>query len=288
MSHSREFATLKRPVEVSGVGLHCGREITLRICPDERVGWHFRRLDLPDAPEVPARLEHVVATQHATVLQQGNARVSTTEHLLATLWSSGITHARIELDGEEVPILDGSARGWVELLEAAGREKVAGERPVWALIESVWHEGGGASVLGLPHLASDPAFRLSVAVDFGAAHAGAQVVDLSVDKGSFARELAPARTFTLLEWLEPLRRAGLIRGGSLENAILIDDSGPSSPWRFSNELARHKALDAVGDLALLMGDGGAFCGHLIATRAGHGAHCAWMERCRNQGVLKRI
>ncbi len=280
----REFGTLKQPIELAGVGLHCGREIALRIGPDERAGWHFRRLDLPGAPEVEAKLENVVATQHATVLERNGARVSTTEHLLAALWSAGITHARIELDGEEVPILDGSAQGWVESMARAGREIVRGERPVWGLNQVVWHEGGGASVLGVAHRE----FRLSVAVDFGVAHAGAQTVDLVVDEQSFARELAAARTFTLAAWLEPLRSAGLIRGGSLQNAILIDENGPSSPFRFPNELARHKALDAVGDLALLFGDGGAFCGHVVATRAGHGAHRGWMEACCNLEALVRI
>lgn len=280
----REFATVRQTVEIQGVGLHCGRQITLRICPDERVGWHYRRLDLSGAPEVAARLENVVATQHATVLQQGAARVSTTEHLLAALWMAGITHARIELDGEEVPILDGSALGWTRFLAGAGREKVTGERPQWQLNQSVWHEGGGASVLGVP----SEQFRVSAATDFGVPHAGAQVADFLIDAAIFERELAPARTFTLAAWLEPLRAAGLIRGGSLENAILIDENGPSSPWRFSNELARHKALDAIGDLALLFGDGGALGGHLIVLRAGHGAHRAWMEICRNRSALTRI
>lgn len=280
----REFGTVRRAFGVTGVGLHSGREVTLRICPDERVGWHFRRLDLPGTPEVRADLENVVATQHATVLERGAARVSTTEHLLAALWCAGITHARLELNGPEVPILDGSAQKWVELLASAEREIITGERPVWGLNQTVWHEGGGASVIGVPH----EALRLSVAVDFGVANAGAQTVDLAVSAASFARDLAPARTFTLSAWLEPLRAAGLIRGGSLENAILIDEDGPSSPWRFPNELARHKALDALGDIALLFGKGGAFCGHVVALRAGHGAHRAWMESCRNQSALIRI
>ncbi len=280
----RESGTLRRPLEITGIGLHCGREIAVRILPDERAGWHFRRLDLAGAPEVAARLENVVATQHATVLQAGAARVSTTEHLLAALWTLGISQARVELDGEEVPILDGSALDWVALIEEAGREKVDGERPVWALKRSVWHEGNGANVLGVPH----EGFRVSAAVDFGVAHAGAQVFDCVVDAASFGRELAPARTFTLQNWLEPLRAAGLIRGGSLQNAVLIGEDGPSSAWRLPAELARHKALDVVGDLALLCGDGGAFCGHVTAIRAGHGAHRGWMESCRNSEALLRI
>ena len=270
---------------MSGIGLHCGEEISLSILPDERPGWRFVRRDLPGNPEIAATLENVAATQHATVLQSGNASVSTTEHLLAALWSQNISHARIEINGPEVPILDGSARPWIEAMENAGTEKIGGERPVWRLEQPIWWEGGGASVLGVPN----PSFRLSVASNFDHPHAGAQTVDLEVTAQSFALELAPARTFTLESWISPLRAAGLIRGGSHDNAIVVSESGVSSPLRFSNEMARHKALDCIGDLALLFGaDGGGFEGHIIAVRAGHGAHRAWMESCRNQGALRRV
>ncbi len=284
ISSMTEFCTLARAIEMSGIGLHCGREISVKIVPDERAGWHFARRDLAGTPEVKAALENVAATHHATVLQSGQARVSTTEHLLAALWTAGITHARIELDGEEVPILDGSSKGWVEAISLAGREKTGGERPRYAFNQNVWHQEKSTSVLGVAH----SQFRLSVAVDFEHLHAGAQSIDLVVDAANFARELSPARTFTLESWLQPLRDAGLIRGGSLENALLIGNDGPSSPLRFPNELARHKALDAIGDLALLCGDGGAFCGHVIAIRAGHGPHRAWMNLCRSKDALTRL
>ncbi|HEX9996664.1 MAG TPA: UDP-3-O-acyl-N-acetylglucosamine deacetylase [Abditibacterium sp.] len=281
----RQFHTLNRTVEMSGIGLHCGQEISLSIVPDERPGWRFARRDLPGSPEIVATLENVVATQHATVLRHDSASVSTTEHLLAALWTQEITHARIEINGPEVPILDGSAQPWVEAIEHAGTQKVDGERPVWKLQNSVWWESGNTGVLGVPN----EGFRLSVTSNFDHQHAGPQIVDLEVTARNFARELAPARTFTLENWLAPLREAGLIRGGSLENAILVSDSGLSTALRFPNEMARHKALDCVGDLALLFGgDGGSFEGHIIATRAGHGAHRAWMEMCRNLGVLQRV
>jgi UDP-3-O-[3-hydroxymyristoyl] N-acetylglucosamine deacetylase len=281
----KEFQTLRQEVTVSGVGLHSGQNVTLRLLPDSRPGWRFVRRDLSGAPEIGADLENVAATQHATVLQNGAATVSTTEHLLAALWAMGVSHASIELDGPEVPILDGSAQGWVEAIETVGLRPLPGARPVFGLTQPIWWEGGGASVLGLPH----PEFRLSVAVDFNHLHAGAQTIDLTVDGANFAQELAAARTFTLESWLEPLRTAGLIRGGSLDNAILVSESGLSSPPRFSNEMVRHKALDAIGDLALLFGgNGGVFQGHLIAVRAGHGPHRAWMESCRNQGALQPV
>lgn len=279
------FHTLARPVEISGIGLHCGSQVGLRIAPDERAGWRFARLDLPQSPEVVASVENVTATRHATVLAQGQASVSTTEHLLAALWALDVTHARIELDGPEVPILDGSALPWVEAIKAAGLQPIDGPRPLFGLKEMVWWEGGGASVVGVPH----DEFRLSVAVDFDHPHAGAQSVDFSIDGATFEREIAPARTFTLENWLEPLRGAGLIRGGSLDNAVVVNEMGLSSAPRLENEMARHKALDCIGDFALLFGaNGGALCAHLIALRAGHGPHRAWMESCQHQNALLRF
>ncbi|RYG74337.1 UDP-3-O-[3-hydroxymyristoyl] N-acetylglucosamine deacetylase [bacterium] len=280
-----QYQTLASPFEIRGIGLHSGQEVRLTVHPDPRPGWHFVRLDLPGAPEIEACLENVAKTQHATVLQSGEATVSTTEHLLAALWALGVTHARIELDGPEVPIVDGSALPFVTAIQAAGLQIVAGDRPRWTLNAPVWWEGGGASVLGLPH----DVFRLSVAVNFDHLHAGAQSTDVIVNGADFARELAAARTFTLDHWLEPLRAAGLIKGGSLDNAVVVSESGLSSAPRFENEMARHKALDVVGDLALLFGkDGGEFCGHIIAIRAGHGPHRSWMEICRNSGALLRF
>ena len=278
--------TLCRPVEVGGTGLHLGCAVRARLCPDARAGVRFARVDLPGAPEVEAHLDFVTATTHATTLENpGNgARVQTTEHLLASLWALGLTHCRVELDAPEVPILDGSARGWVEAINEAGTRDLDEARPLWELAEPVWIESGRASVLGLP-ATHEQGFRLSVAVDFDAPHAGAQLFDGTVAPALFQSQLAPARTFTLQNWVEPLRAAGLIRGGSLDNAILISTDGPSSPFRFANELARHKALDVIGDLALLFG-AGSFRGHIIATRAGHGAHRDWMRKCRESGALR--
>jgi UDP-3-O-[3-hydroxymyristoyl] N-acetylglucosamine deacetylase len=284
------FATLNQPVEVRGVGLHSGQQITARLCPTDREGVTFTRRDLPGEPGVAARFENVTTTQHATTLVDGEASVSTIEHLLAALWARGITHCRVELDGSEVPILDGSAAPWLEILERAGRRYFVEERPILELQFPVWWEGGGANVLGLPpdeNLSSTKDFRLSVATNFDHPHAGVQQFDGFVDETQFARELAPARTFTLESWLEPLRAAGLIRGGSVENAVVIGNDGPSSAPRMEHEQARHKALDAVGDLALLWGSA-RFRGHIIAVRAGHGAHRAWMEKCRRQDALRVV
>ena len=271
--------TLARPVEINGIGLHSSHAVRVVLCPSDET-LHFARVDLPGAPTIEAALKYVNSTTHATTLEKGAASVMTTEHLLAALWASGITHCRIEIDAPEVPILDGSARGWSRAINEAGTREIGGKRSVLALREPVWIQQGQAHVLGLPA----PDFRVSVCVDFDVPHAGAQTFDNVISPAIFAREIADARTFTLQSWLEPLQKSGLIKGGSLDNAIVIGADGWSSPPRFENELARHKALDVIGDLALLFGAAN-FRGHIIATRAGHGSHRAWMESCCRQNAL---
>ena len=277
------YATLVRAVEVSGVGLHSGHAVRVQLCPSEIAGLHFARVDLADAPIVQADWRYVTSTTHATTLQDGAASAMTTEHLLAALWASGITHCRIELDAPEIPILDGSARLWCAAIAEAGTRELKGERPILELTRPVWIEQNQAHVLGVPA----PDFRLTVAVNFDVVAAPPQLFDGTITPAYFAREIASARTFTLQSWLAPLRDAGLIRGGSLDNAVVIDENGWSSPARFDNELARHKALDVIGDLALLFKTAD-FRGHVFATRAGHGPHRAWMQACREQRALRLI
>ena len=275
-------ATLANPIEITGVGLHSGQTAKVTLRPSSRAGIVFARVDLPGQPQIEASWRNVTTTTHATTLQQNNASVMTTEHLLAALWASGITHCRVELNAPEVPILDGSAKPWCDTLQKVGIRALDEARDTLQLREPVWIAQAETSVFAVP--CAD--FRVSIAVNFDVAHAGAQLFDQKITPQTFADEIAGARTFTLQNWIEPLKKAGLIRGGSLDNAILIDDNGWSSPPRFENELARHKALDLVGDLALLFGPA-RFCGHIIATRAGHGAHRLWMEQCLRQAALQK-
>jgi UDP-3-O-[3-hydroxymyristoyl] N-acetylglucosamine deacetylase len=304
----RNFQTLCRVAQMAGIGLHTGASVTVRLLPRQAPGIIFVRRDLPAAPSIVAAARNVTHTAHATVIGQDDATVSTTEHLLAALWTMGVTNCRIELDGPEVPILDGSAAAWCRLIEEAGLSVVltgqsggetAGQgtanadaagaakmrRTLYALREPVWVSDGSGSVLGLPH----HELRLTVAVDYGRDYLQPQVFDGVVTENVFAAEIAPARTFTLEEWIEPLRAQGLIRGGSEDNAIVLGHDAPSSAWRFENELARHKALDVLGDIALLFGEnGGALCAHLIAVRAGHGLHRRWMEACLRHSALTMV
>lgn len=286
------FQTLSAPVEIRGVGLHSGASVQARLLPREAVGIVFTRVDLAGAPSVAAILSRVSSTTHATTLQNDNAGVATTEHLLAALWTRGITNCEIELDGPEVPILDGSARDWCRLLDEAGscspraqashQDETSARRPIWSLREPVWVAQGEAFMLGLPH----DALRVSVAVEYSPVYVGKHGFDAVVDWHGFKTEIAPARTFTLEEWIEPLRAQGLIHGGSADNAVVLGPDAPSSAWRFADEVARHKALDVLGDVALLFGaNGGRLHAHLIAARAGHGTHRLWMQECLKRNAL---
>ena len=281
--------TLARDVSIEGVGLHSGRQARVTLRPRQVAGWELARVDLPGSPIIPLAPGSVSRTQHATVLQApgepGAASVSTVEHLLAALWARGIGACRIEVDGGEVPILDGSALGWCRALDEAGQAELPLARPLFALREPVVVFQGESCVLGLPH----PVLRASASVGFATLWDSKQSADCDVSPEEFTSLIAPARTFTLESWVEPLQRAGLIKGGSPSNAIILDDDGPSSPWRLPEELARHKILDLLGDVALLFAaNGGALRAHLIAIKAGHEMHRLWAREAGRRHALARL
>ena len=278
----KPFQTLKNMACVEGIGLHSGARVELSIIPRAECGLVFVRSDLPGQPSIPAAARCIGNTVHATVLEEDGVRVSTPEHLLAALWSYGITHARIEVSGPEIPILDGSARQWCELIEQAGIETLPGTRPEYSLREPVAVYERDGCVLALPH----DSLRVTADVEYGVEYLTAQVAACEITPQNFREQLALARTFTLEKWIEPLRAQDLIRGGSFDNALVLAGDRPLSPLRFDNELARHKALDAVGDLSLLFGEnGGSLNAHVIAVRAGHELHRRWMDVADGSGML---
>ena len=275
MHHS--FQTLSQTVHISGIGLHSGCMVNVTLKPTSQIGINFIRTDL-DNLSIPAHFRYVKSTFHATVLGRSDATISTPEHLLSALWGMGITHCEIAIDGPEVPILDGSAVNWCELIEKAGIKTLDHARPIWKIQKPLRVEDHGAIMLALPYCG----FRLTVAADFDVAYLPQQLVDFEMSSTNFCTEIAPARTFTMEQWIEPLRAQGLIRGGSTENALVLGENETSSPLRFPEELARHKALDALGDLALLTSEEGALWqAHFILIRAGHGLHFQWMESAAN-------
>jgi UDP-3-O-[3-hydroxymyristoyl] N-acetylglucosamine deacetylase len=257
--------TLAAPLTLDGVGLHSGRPALVRVVPAPAGhGLVFHRVDLPGAPAVPARADLVTETLLSTTLAVGEARVQTVEHLLAALWGMGISDARIEVDGPEVPVLDGSARPYVEAILEIGVTVLPGTRLVLALPEASRVDGDKRI-----SVAPDTVCRLTYDVDYGHPLAGPQAFTLELTPATFAAELSGARTFGFVRDVEAMRAAGLAKGGSVENAIVIGEDAYSSPLRYADELVRHKMLDLVGDLALL---GAHWTGHVRVEKGGHKLH----------------
>ncbi len=260
--------TLARPVTSRGIGVHSGQPVRLTVRPAEAgTGVVFVRADLDDRPSLPARAAFVVDTRLATTLGSGPARISTVEHLLAALSGVGIDNAVVEVDAPEVPIMDGSAALWVTLLAAAGRTELDAARPTLVVDRRLTLRDGAREIT------VEPADRLEVHYEISFEHAAipAQSLALAIDPRSFAEQLAPARTFGFLREVEALKARGLARGGSLENAVVIGPDRILNPegLRFPDEFVRHKALDLVGDLALL---GLPLRGRVAVARGGHALH----------------
>jgi UDP-3-O-[3-hydroxymyristoyl] N-acetylglucosamine deacetylase len=266
--------TLEQTVSTRGVGLHSGAQVTLTLRPAPADhGVVFHRVDLPGSPGIPATAAHVVETALATTLGKGEARVGTVEHVLAALSGLGIDNVRIELDGPEVPILDGSSGPFLYLVRSAGirileapKSFVVIRRPV------VLQEGDREASLS-------PCDRLRVdcAIDFHHPLVPGQSLSIDFSSSSFTREIARARTFGFLKDVEQMKSAGLARGGSLENAIVVDEFSILNPegLRFPDEFVRHKTLDALGDLALF---GHPVIGHLRVKKSGHALHHRLVSR----------
>lgn len=258
--------TLAREFTCSGVGLHTGLPVQVTVFPaSPGQGRYFVRVDLPHAPEISATVNAVSQTALSTELAQGEATVRTVEHLLAALAAMGVDNARIELNGQEVPLLDGSAVEWAGAIAQVGLTPQPQPRPTGLIQEPVWIREGDAFVAALP--ASET--RFTYGIDFDLPAIGNQWHSWSMDT-PFIEEIAPARTFGLLHQIEYLRSQGFIKGGSLDNALVCGADGwLNPPLRFANEPARHKLLDLVGDLSLL----GYFPkAHFLAYKASHHLH----------------
>jgi UDP-3-O-[3-hydroxymyristoyl] N-acetylglucosamine deacetylase len=226
---------------------------------------------------MPALASYVSSLELATTLGRDGAQISTVEHLMAAIQVLGIDNLMIEIDGPEVPILDGSALPYIRLLEAADLQPQRALRRIVAIIAPIEiQEGGGRSISITPY----PGLRVSYRIDFGDHAIGAQSIDVEVTREGFERELASARTFGLLRDVKRMLERGLALGGDEGNCVVFDEDGPiNTKLRFPNEPVRHKALDAVGDLALI---GSPIWGHLTVERGGHALHIALLEALRAQ------
>jgi UDP-3-O-[3-hydroxymyristoyl] N-acetylglucosamine deacetylase len=275
--------TIQRPVELSGVGLHTGVPVKLRVTPAPvSSGLVFLRTDLDNFP-IPASWRHVAKVSYATSLMRQSVLISTTEHLLSTFYSLGIDNAFIEIDNLEVPILDGSGQPFVEAIREAGLRHYRRKRKYLRIRRPISVEDKGKRISILP----DDHFRLTCDVRFDHPMVGRQGLEMEVTPEKYASELAPARTFGFEYELGQMRDMGLIRGASLENAVCFDRSGVLNPGglRFPDEPCRHKALDLIGDLALL---GKPLLGHVIAERAGHAMHAALVARIMSDPSVYEI
>jgi len=275
--------TVQRPVETSGVGLHSGVSVNLRILPaPPSTGIVFVRTDLENF-QVPASWRYVAKVSYATSLMRQGVLVSTTEHLLSVFYSMGIDNAFIEIDNLEVPILDGSGLPFVELLRRAGVRTYRRRRRFMRIRRPVSVEANGKRISILPA----DRFLLTCDIFFDHPLVGHQSLDLDVTPEHYATAIAPARTFGFIYELDQMRNMGLIRGASLENAVCFDRRDVMNPegLRFPDECCRHKALDLIGDLAMI---GRPLLGHVIAERAGHAMHAALVARIMSDPSLYEI
>ncbi len=274
--------TLQRAVEVSGIGLHSAVPVRLRILPAPvSTGLVFLRSDLDNFP-IPASWRHVARVSYATSLMRHGVLISTTEHLLSVFYSMGIDNAYIEIDNLEVPILDGSGLPFVRLIEQAGIRQYRRKRRYLRIRRPISVEDKGKRISILPA----DGFRLTCDTDYPSP-VGRQSIELDVTPERYASAIAFARTFGWEADLDQMRNMGLIRGASLDNAVCFTRDGVMNPegLRAPDECCRHKALDLIGDLALL---GRPLLGHVIAERAGHAMHAALVARIMSDPSMYEI
>ena len=300
MSHKQK--TVAAPISFKGKGLHTGLDVKMTVLPaDPDTGIRFRRVDLEGRPEIEALADYVVDTSRGTTLEKGEARISTIEHIMAALWAGGVDNAVVETDAPEAPIMDGSALEYVEALQKTGLVEQDAERQYYDITEKVSYYDieRGVEIAAYP----DDEFSINVSIDFNSKVLGNQYARLDkTDK--FAKEIAPCRTFVFLHEIEPLIQHNLIKGGDLDNAIVIVENDISDEeiqrlstlfnkkdvkvkegylnnlkLRFPNEPARHKLLDMLGDLALI---GMRIRGKVVAFKPGHYANTEFARMVRKE------
>jgi UDP-3-O-[3-hydroxymyristoyl] N-acetylglucosamine deacetylase len=258
--------TLRTSVACTGVGLHTGRQVALRLRPAP-AGHGVRFWIQPNEVEIPARVDALARLDHATSLSRDGVTVHTVEHLLSALRGLGVDDARIELDGPEVPVLDGSAMPFVELILAAGLRVLDTPRVYMKVLKPIDVAVGGKRA----RLSPCDGFEIDYMIAFDHPLLRHQQIHLVVTPERYAADIAPARTFGFLRDIETLRQHGLARGGTLDNAVVFGEDRALTPQRFSDESVRHKVLDAIGDLALL---GHPLLARLEVVKGGHALHAA--------------
>ena len=260
--------TLAKPVSFSGIGLHSGNKVSMTLLPAPAgTGIIFRRVDLESRFEVPAQVKYVTDTSRSTTIAKGKVKVQTIEHVLASLAGFGITNAIIEVDANEPPIADGSSRRFCRMIDEAGIETQREEVHPITITDSIEYTNGETVMSALPY----DGFKISCTSSDKASRF-TQFFSLDLTVESWEKEIAHARTFCFYEEIEFLIKNGLIRGGSLENAIVIREDAvlTTEPMRYREEFVRHKILDIIGDLSLV---GVPLRCHIVAIKPGHDANC---------------
>jgi UDP-3-O-[3-hydroxymyristoyl] N-acetylglucosamine deacetylase len=264
--------TLKQEVTFDGIGLHTGRHATVTLKPAPRdTGTIFHRLDR--AMVVRAHIGAVTDTSFATTLGNGVVKIKTVEHILAVLAGLGIDNVIIEVDGPEIPILDGSSTELVSVILKAGIAKQGKKRPYMRITKPLTMDDGHSEVAILPYDGRKITYR----IHFNHHMLGEQHMGIELNEETFIKEIAPARTFGFLKDVEYMMAQGLAKGGSLNNAIILTDKGVinSSGLRFKDEFVRHKILDLIGDFSLI---GFPIYGHVFANKSGHSTNLKFMKK----------
>lgn len=264
--------TIKQEVSFEGIGLHTGAHVSVRLKPAPRdTGIIFQRIDKNIM--IGANVGAVVDTAFATSLGYNGTRIKTVEHILAAISGLGIDNLLIELDGSEIPILDGSSTELIDIILKGGIAKQGKKRPYMRIIKPVLFEDGHSEIAAFPY----DSRRLTYRIHFNHHLLGEQMLSIELTEENFIKEVAPARTFGFLKDVEYLKANGLAKGGSLDNAIILGDNGilNKSGLRFKDEFVRHKMLDFIGDLSLI---GFPVYGHIMANKAGHSTNVKFIKK----------
>ena len=274
--------TLGAPISFSGVGLHTGASVNLKVVPaPPDTGLVFQRVDL-DNFRIEANIKNVARVAYATTLMKQGVLLSTVEHLLSSLYIFGIDNAFIEINNLEVPILDGSALEFVTKIQQVGLKTQRAKRKFLVIQKALHLKDRDKTISILPA----KSFQISYTIDFRHPLIGRQSFEFEASADTFAKEIAPARTFGFFHEVEELRKNGLVRGGSLENAVVLTEDGIlNAILRFKDEFVRHKILDSIGDLSLI---GRPLIGRIVAHKAGHAMHTHLVSKILSDRSLWRL
>lgn len=278
ISKYRKQRTLRKPVSFSGIGIHTGKEVQITFQPaKENAGVSFCRVDLPNHPVIPAKIEHVCDTSRSTTIGSKNAAVHTIEHVLAAVRAYNIDNLSIEIKGIEPPVGNGSSDIFVDMIEESGIIEQDEEKPILKIKDPISWSQGDIYMVAFPH----DGYRISYTLNYpNSTILKSQFHSLEVNSDNFKKEIAPCRTFALYKEITYLLDRGLIKGASLDNAVIIHDEVAFSKGGlfFPDEMVRHKILDMIGDLSLV---GIEFEAHVVALRAGHASNCAFAKELLN-------